>query len=394
MLGNIFCLFPYGKKRELHILSGPVEAVGIYPFKQIDLINNTSKDIEAKSSVKQWVDKSESDKFIFITHFFYELGHLKYQDQNKYLDNDTLLGIGLKFPKHAFQKYHSDVRKERINLKKQKCVDFEDYEKVFESGRKDLMRGNCYQFNLTYPFRATSDNLTKESLVTNFSEIQESKRGKFSMLTYINPLNKAIWSNSPESLFQLKRRKTKTIIQTLPIKGTLSLEEAGGRKAAWKKLSSSEKDQAELYMITDLLRNDLNMIGEPICKVVRKKVPLIAPGIMHQMSLIEIELPSDVCLSKIIDSLFPGGSITGAPKRRVMEIINRLEGRERGAYCGSTMLSIGCRVDCSINIRTAEIDLASKELTYGAGGGITVLSDPKSEYEEMLLKLESFYTLF
>jgi len=126
----------------------------------------------------------------------------------------------------------------------------------------------------------------------------------------------------------------------------------------------------------------------------RKKVPLIAPGIMHQMSLIEIELSPDVSLSKIIDSLFPGGSITGAPKRRVMEIINRLENRARGAYCGSTILSIGNRIDCSINIRTAEIDLSRKELTYGAGGGITVLSEPRGEYEEMLLKLESFYSLF
>ena len=394
MLGNIFCLFPFGKKRDLHILSDPIEAVGIYSFKQVDLINNISKDIEAKSSVKEWLDKSESDKFIFITHFFYELGHLKYEDQNNYLNKDTMLGIGLKFPKSAFKKFHTDIQKEKIYLNKQNFVGFEEYEKAFEAGKKELMEGNCYQFNLTYPFRATSDNLTKESIVTNFSQAQKSKRGKFSMLTYIHPLNKAIWSNSPESLFQLIRGKTKTIIQTLPIKGTLSLEEAGSKQAAWAKLSSSEKDQAELYMITDLLRNDLNMIGEPTCRVIRKKVPLIAPGIMHQMSLIEIELSPDVSLSKIIDSLFPGGSITGAPKRRVMEIINRLENRARGAYCGSTILSIGNRIDCSINIRTAEIDLSRKELTYGAGGGITVLSEPRGEYEEMLLKLESFYSLF
>lgn len=210
------------------------------------------------------------------------------------------------------------------------------------------------------------------------------------MLTYIGCLKKAFWSNTPESLFQLKRDKNHTIIQTLPVKGTVDIKKAGGKKKAWEILTRSQKDQAELYMITDLLRNDLNKIEKPVCDVIKKKVPLMAPGIMHQMSLIQISLSREVKLSRIVESLFPGGSITGAPKKRVMEILRRVERRDRGLYCGSTLFVDNDRVDCSINIRTAEIDFNRSELTYSAGGGITVLSDARSEYEEMLLKVKSF----
>ena len=394
MLGPIFCLFPYGKKRELKILSSPVEAVGFYPGYEVDLLSGEKRRVESKSTISNWVDKAESNDYVFVTHLFYEMGHLKYSDQKKFLSPNTLLGIGLKFPKEKLKNFDPSPVKDRVLLKKKKFISFKNYKEAFDLGRKELMRGNCYQFNLTYPFHFKASQTTKESLIASFSSIEENNRGKFSMLTYIEPLKKAIWSNSPESLFQLKRTKSKTIVQTLPIKGTISLDEAGGKKEAWSKLSSSEKDQAELYMITDLLRNDLNSVDQPTCRVLRKKVPLIAPGIMHQMSLIEIDLPPAIALSRVVDSLFPGGSVTGAPKRRVMEIINRLESRERGAYCGSTMLSLAGRVDCSINIRTAEIDLEKSEFVYSAGGGITVLSDPKSEFEEMMLKLNSFSGLF
>ena len=194
----------------------------------------------------------------------------------------------------------------------------------------------------------------------------------------------------PESLFQLKRDKDQTIVQTLPIKGTVDIKKAGGKKKAWEILTRSEKDQAELYMITDLLRNDLNKIEKPVCDVIKKKVPLMAPGIMHQMSLIQISLSREVKLSRVVESLFPGGSITGAPKKRVMEILRRVENRDRGLYCGSTIFMTGTRVECYLNIRTAEIDFNTSELIYSAGGGITVLSDSMSEYEEMLLKVKSF----
>ncbi|MDC1175497.1 chorismate-binding protein, partial [Bacteriovoracaceae bacterium] len=93
-------------------------------------------------------------------------------------------------------------------------------------------------------------------------------------------------------------------------------------------------------------------------------------------------------------SLFPGGSITGAPKKRVMKILNSIEHSSRQFYCGSTFLNYGGVRSASINIRSAMIDVTTKKLTYHAGGGITVKSSVEGEYEEMLSKVQSFTGLF
>ena len=122
----------------------------------------------------------------------------------------------------------------------------------------------------------------------------------------------------------------------MPIKGSVKIK--GDVKKAWKKLKESMKDKGELNMITDLLRNDLSRIEKPISKVRKKYVPLLVPGIIHQYSIIDVDLSYKITLLKIIKSLFPGGSITGAPKRRVYQILGSLEKNRRGFYCGSTIL--------------------------------------------------------
>ena len=93
-------------------------------------------------------------------------------------------------------------------------------------------------------------------------------------------------------------------------------------------------------------------------------------------------------------ALFPGGSITGAPKKRVMELINEIEGFERGLYCGSTILLYKGLRSGSINIRSTQIDFMQNEIKYGAGGGVTLLSKASDEYKEALGKLKSFLLLF
>ncbi|MFZ8934302.1 MAG: chorismate-binding protein, partial [Bacteriovoracaceae bacterium] len=90
----------------------------------------------------------------------------------------------------------------------------------------------------------------------------------------------------------------------------------------------------------------------------------------------------------------PGGSVTGAPKKRVLDILRQLESRDRGFYCGSTILLYKNAIAASINIRSAEIDLESNIMSYSSGGGITLLSKSSLEYKEMYKKLESFTQLF
>ena len=247
-----------------------------------------------------------------------------------------------------------------------------------------------HQLIKNYNFKYKIKNFTKNNLLFSYLKQCQSPSA-FSMFTYLGPIGEAIWSNSPESLFQLRNNDEKNYrLQTLPIKGTVPLEDYSSKAEAWRVLKSSVKNQAELYMIIDLLRNDFNKIDLPNAKVVHKKVPLLVPGLIHQMSRIEIDVSKDISFERIFNSLFPGGSITGAPKKSVMKILRNLESRSRGVYCGSTILASGGKVDTSINIRTAQIDLKGRELTYGAGGGITVLSELKEEYKEMQDKVNSF----
>ena len=153
------------------------------------------------------------------------------------------------------------------------------------------------------------------------------------------------------------------------------------------------KEEGELNMITDLLRNDLNRLESPKARVLKKRVPLLVPGLLHQSSVLSVKLDHPLSLLKTMESLFPGGSVTGAPKKRVMEIIQETERYSRGLYTGSTLLCLGDRKIANINIRTATISTGDRLWKYGAGGGITLLSKATSEYQEMEAKVASFLTL-
>jgi anthranilate/para-aminobenzoate synthase component I len=143
-------------------------------------------------------------------------------------------------------------------------------------------------------------------------------------------------------------------------------------------------------MIIDLLRNDLAKIELPRARVIEKKLPLIVPGLLHQYAKIEIELSKNVSVKNIIKNIFPGGSVTGAPKKRVLKLLLDLEQRERGFYCGSTLICFKTMKSASINIRSADIDFNKCQLAYQSGGGITLKSNPVDEFAEMIAKRESF----
>ena len=185
---------------------------------------------------------------------------------------------------------------------------------------------------------------------------------------------------------------------SMPIKGTMAIQDLGEFQKKWKELLKCKKNQAELDMITDLLRNDLSSLELPRAIVEKRKSALIVHKILHQYSKIKVELSSEISLSHFIQCLFPGGSITGAPKQRVCELIEEIEKTPRGFYCGSTII-ISSKENrnyhaASINIRSADINLKTGELVYGAGGGITLRSRDRDEFHEMELKVESFMGLF
>jgi len=217
-----------------------------------------------------------------------------------------------------------------------------------------------------------------------------SQKNKLSAYAHATSLgeNWGILSNSPECLVQ----KEKKYLACYPIKGTMKFN-SENQVEVWSRLRQSKKQRAELIMIADLIRNDLSKIGEPIANLVLPfPRQLIVPGLMHQFAKIQTDLPKDLKEGELIRAIFPGGSITGAPKLSVMKIIKEIENEERRFYCGSTILKINSDWKSSINIRTAEFK--NNSLLVGAGGGITLKSTVKNEWNEMENKLKSFLSLF
>jgi anthranilate/para-aminobenzoate synthase component I len=305
-----------------------------------------------------------------VYHFYYELG-LVLMGLGHTVGPDAPLAIELEY-----------ARKRRKGLPKPRLsrIHLRSIERIQEH----LLDGNCYQVNLTYPFDfETSELVDPRDLVDFF--FSRPGLSAYAHATFLG--DDVILSNSPECLFQYERNR----MFTMPIKGTRKTGKHWRRE--WAAMVGDAKEEGELTMITDLLRNDLNRLESPRAKVLLERAPLRVPGLLHQCSVLAVDLERPLGLRRSLEALFPGGSVTGAPKKRVMEIIQEVERYHRGIYCGSTLLCLGERKAASINIRTAALSISDRLWRYGAGGGITLLSKPVHEYQEMDNKVSSFLTL-
>ncbi len=257
-------------------------------------------------------------------------------------------------------------------------LDSDLYKKMFLETRNALLRGDSYQLNLTHVF--TCDFKDRDKLIANFIS-RTRYHSHYSHVLNNASSNETLLSNSPECLFEIKDRK----LVTRPIKGTKSSHEL-------EDLKSSKKDRVELNIITDLLRNDLSAIGENFSQVEKERGYFNVPGLVQQYSEVSVELDESVNMYQVLMALFPGGSITGAPKRRVMSLIKQIEQSPRGHYTGSTIFLTKEFSKASINIRTAL--LINETLRYGAGGGITLLSEEDEELNELYSKVSSYFDAF
>ena len=200
---------------------------------------------------------------------------------------------------------------------------------------------------------------------------------------YINTGTAHILSCSPELFLECKEG----YVTTKPIKGTASVHpDTAINEAHKEKLLNNEKDRAENIMIVDLLRNDLSKV----CTAESINVPKLCEvetfsSVHHLVSTVTGRLSNDKTALDLFCACFPGGSITGAPKIRAMEIIEELEGLRRGPYTGS-MFCWGFNGYMNSNIMIRTLIAEDNRLHCHAGGGITLLSDPKAEYQETLDK--------
>ena len=241
------------------------------------------------------------------------------------------------------------------------------------SVHEHLRRGDCYQINLTGFARAETELDPFEGFR------REATSNPTPFAAFLRTDAAVITSHSPELL--LRRRGSR--VQTRPIKGTAP---AGGAAT----LAASAKDRAEHVMIVDLCRNDLGRCARPgTVRVDPLMVPLAVRGITHLVSTVHA-LVSPASAHRLLPSLAPGGSITGAPKRRACEILREVETSGRGPYTGTIgAIAPNGDMDWNIAIRTAVWQDGA--VHFGCGGGIVLDSEAESEFEEARLKARSFF---
>lgn len=362
-------------------LSHPIKAFAYYRDYSLNLLTGKKEYKKAEDFFLE-LHKLPLDNFPFkrVIHLFYEAGYL-IKDLLPLIQAQDILAIDIEYAQDEVL-LEKKIYSSQIGIKSLQSPNRQKYRDDFLKIREQLVAGNCYQANLTI------EALYQLEMEGTNDELWHSvKKAPYSHMTVIPLLQKTFLSFSPECLFQTKKMPSGLKLWSMPIKGTVRRE--GSVKSDFSKLLRSRKDRCELFMIIDLLKNDLSSIERPHAKVIKKRSPLVLPEIIHQYALIEVDLSDKVSLGQIIFSIFPGGSITGAPKKRVLEIIKKTEKRRRGFYCGSTLFRSKNGVAASINIRSFELDHLSNKVGIQAGGGITIQSQFAQEFDEILAKLAS-----
>lgn len=238
--------------------------------------------------------------------------------------------------------------------------------------------GDCYQVNLSQRFSAPYRGSTWQAYLA----LRQSLPATFS--SYINTGQGELLSLSPERFMMVDHGK----IETRPIKGTRRRGTTPHLDSALAyELERSSKDRAENLMIVDLLRNDLGRSCELGSIQVDELFKLESyANVHHLVSVISGHLTEGTSALEALCRAFPGGSITGAPKIRAMEVISELEDADRSAYCGSVFYaSVNGRMDSNIAIRSLAAD--GENLYCWGGGGIVADSEPEAEYDESLAKV-------
>ncbi|MFT3988284.1 aminodeoxychorismate synthase component I [Aestuariivirga sp.] len=261
------------------------------------------------------------------------------------------------------------------------------YEAAIARTVEYILAGDIFQANITQMFSAAIPQ--GFDAFAFYKVLRQTNPATFSCFLDYGDVQVA--SSSPERLLNCMNGK----IEARPIKGTRPRDADAARDSALiMELATSRKDRAENVMIVDLLRNDLSRV----CQPGSVRVPVLCglesyANVHHLVSVVTGELLREQTIGGLVAAAFPGGSITGAPKFRAMEIIGGIEQAPRGVYCGSIgYLGFNGAVDLNIAIRTAQFSGGVARVQ--GGGGITARSQPAAEYEESLTKVKRIMQAF
>jgi para-aminobenzoate synthetase component 1 len=256
-----------------------------------------------------------------------------------------------------------------------------DYQLAVKKVIDYIYAGDIFQANIAQRFSAAQQSINPFSLYLHLRQVNPAP-----FAAYLNADPLFLVSASPERFLRLDQNK----VTTCPIKGTRPRStDVAKDNALAEELLLSAKDRAENIMIVDLMRNDLSRVCKEHSVMVSKLCELEKFATVHHLvSAVEGELKPDKNAVDLLCATFPGGSITGAPKIRAMEIIAEIEPHARGPYCGSIgYINFNGNMDTSITIRTFVIH--DSMIHFHAGGGIVADSDPEKEFDETLIKAQA-----
>ncbi|MFA5428267.1 MAG: aminodeoxychorismate synthase component I [Sulfurimonas sp.] len=259
--------------------------------------------------------------------------------------------------------------KEHVDFVEKNGIDFNEYKKKFDFVIEKIKAGDTYLLNLTQPSFIKTRLTLKE--IFKCANAHYKLRYKDEFVCF-----------SPEKFIQISESK----ISTFPMKGTIDASILNAKEI----ILANQKEMAEHVMVVDLLRNDLSIVAKEVRVEDFRYVHEIDAGskkLLHVSSHISGDVGSDwhEKIGDILNSLLPAGSISGAPKKSTLDIINQIEGYERGYFSGVFGVYDGKTFDSAVMIRFVQ---NSKDgYIYKSGGGITIDSDAKSEYDELLDKV-------
>ncbi|MDA3452387.1 MULTISPECIES: anthranilate synthase component I family protein [Acinetobacter] len=313
---------------------------------------------------------------------------LKYIDNDWYFFSDEENAIDLfSYIENKIENFGSNNSKNIFELKKtiQPRWSKKQYFDAFYKIQEYIKAGDCYQINLTQEFKAKFSG----SLLNKAKDLWQLTNAPYA--GYLKLDDFELLSCSPELFIEFNQNKQ---IKTRPIKGTMPRYENAEKDFISKQtLKNSQKDQAENVMIVDLLRNDLSIYANTGSVKTTKLFEIESFNQVHHMvSEIVATLKDDINPMQMLLSALPGGSITGAPKIRAMQIIEELEESARGAYCG-TMGYFNFDGTGRWNILIRSFQQYQNQLSLWAGGGITIASNAEAEYQESLDKVSAMLNL-
>ena len=332
-----------------------------------------------QDKITEW--KKESEEIAAVGFLSYDSKNIFFPKVNfKNIDSDVPL-IWFGKPRVIKKIHKSDL----INLKTKKSVlnkiidvpNIKYYNQIIAKIKNYLKSGEVYQINYTQP-------ISLELIGKEFDlYLSLLKTANPSYSAYLNLNSKTYLSMSPENFFTKINNK----ISSYPIKGTRMRSNIDSEDVDLKiELMNSEKDKAEHLMIVDLIRNDLGKICQYGSIKVNDLFHVKSFNTVHHMvSDINGTLKDNISETNIFEALFPGGSITGAPKQRAIEIIDQIENYSRGIYTGA-MGIISNNGDMIFNIAIRTLTLENQKAEYPVGGGVVWDSTAKGEREEAIQK--------